>query len=321
MARPIAVLCGDLHFSHTPPVARAETRKEWYAVQEGYCEQLNSIANGLPIICAGDVVHSWDQPHELTHHLSSVMPVIHSIPGQHDLPQHSLADIHRSAYWTLVWSGRIVNLRSELGPRGKPESKIDGMLIFAFPWGERLQKPRIKDREIYTKKDVLFLAVAHQYVWTNHKNCYPTAKEESNIHSIGNDVMASYDAILTGDNHKSFVYNYNPEDEGGTWLMNCGTFMRRRADERNHKPHVGVLWTDGRIERKYLDTSGDKWRDEANDIAEANLANVDLHEVADMLKKLSAQTDDYIDALTRLALEQKDPKMRATMLRIAEESQ
>ncbi len=57
---------------------------------------------------------------------------------------------------------------------------------------------------------------------------------------------------MYGDNHKGFLTCVR-----GTSVLNCGTVFRRRTDEKNYKPHVGLLMSDGQIVLNYLDTSED----------------------------------------------------------------
>ena len=105
-----AVCCADLHFSHDPPRARAESdTASWYRVQKTYINQLKYIANGKPILVAGDIFNRWNANPELINFLIEELPILHAIPGNHDLPNHSFDEIERSAYWTLVKAGKIID--------------------------------------------------------------------------------------------------------------------------------------------------------------------------------------------------------------------
>ena len=61
--------------------------------------------------------------------------------------------------------------------------------------------------------------------------------------------IQGYDAVVIGDNHKGWKVGN---------VLNCGTFIRRKADEWNYKPAVGLLYPDGRIKRHYLDIGNDR---------------------------------------------------------------
>ena len=52
-------------------------------------------------------------------------------------------------------------------------------------------------------------------------------------------------------------------------VFNCGTFFRRKSDERSYRSRVGLLYSDGTITPHYLDTSQDKWADNLETAAAA----------------------------------------------------
>lgn len=97
----IAVLCSDIHLCHTCPPARSN-EPNWYDAMARTLDELAGIASHyyVPILCAGDVFDRWNSPPELINFAIKHLPPMHCIPGQHDLPNHSLEDIRRSAYST-----------------------------------------------------------------------------------------------------------------------------------------------------------------------------------------------------------------------------
>lgn len=317
---PIAILCDDLHFSHDVPLARAETRTEWYACMAGYCKQLTSIAGPdprirffhsprprVPIICAGDVLHKWDSPPELVNFLIKHMPMIYSVAGNHDLPFHSLENIRRSAYWTLVEADKIRHLDFYKEVRYENEMQICG-----FSCGQEIRPP--------LGNIGIWIAVIHDYIWWTPKDAYKGAPREKQLR-FQLERLKGYDVALFGDNHSAICYNADKEEpKGNSTVFNAGTFMRRRSDERSHEPHVGILYSDGSIKRKYLDTSKDKWREEVY-IIEENLAELQPNEVAETLRSLSDVGSNFSEAIRRAASLTDSKRIRAALLLIAEEAE
>jgi len=77
------------------------------------------------------------------------------------------------------------------------------------------------------------IAIAHQMVIENRK-LWP-----NQIAPEGHQLLKKfpeYDLILTGDNHQTFVAEYE-----GRKLVNPGSMMRMRTDQENHEPCV-FLW-------------------------------------------------------------------------------
>jgi hypothetical protein len=61
--------------------------------------------------------------------------------------------------------------------------------------------------------------------------------------------LATYDVIVTGDNHQQFV--------AGAWLVNPGSMMRMTSDQVDHEPAVyGWRATDNSITRLPLPCAG-----------------------------------------------------------------
>ncbi len=129
--RTIAIAVADLHLSLNPPLARA-AEPNWLDAMSRPLKELRELAEKLnvPILCSGDVLDRWNSSAELINFAIEHLPWMHAIPGQHDLPLHSLVDIHKSAYWTLVKAGNIWHINGK-------QQDVAGFLgtVSAFPWG------------------------------------------------------------------------------------------------------------------------------------------------------------------------------------------
>lgn len=246
------MLCSDLHLSQRPPVARS-VEPDWYSTMAGYLGQLRGLSEGhgtsgnpLPVICAGDIFDRWNAPAELINFALAYLPRMYAVPGQHDLPHHSYEDIRKSAYWTLVEAGKIVNLEP-----GKPLG-VGTMQLWGFPWGTPVEPC---PETAYLGLDV---AVIHSYLWTEKsRSGYPGAPKEKRL-VVYAKKLKGYDAAVFGDNHKGFQ-SFVPSL--GCRVLNCGGYMRRKSDERDYQPTVGLLRSDGTITRYKLDVSEDKFLD------------------------------------------------------------
>lgn len=240
MSEPIAILCSDLHLSHRPPTARSG-EKSWYAAMLRVLAEVQDVAYQFdgPVICAGDVFDKWNSPPELINWAIRNLPCrFYAVPGQHDLPNHNLKEIHRSAYQTLVESEVMRQLPGD-GLRF-PE----GFEAYGFGWEEEVQPPSVE------RESDLKLAVVHEYVWAG-KHKYQDAPEESHVMHL-KKALEGYDAAVFGDNHIGFELQV-----GTCAVLNNGTMMRRHSNEKDYRPCIGILMNDGTIKRHYLNTDED----------------------------------------------------------------
>jgi hypothetical protein len=289
--RVVALLTSDWHMSHVAPTARS--CEDWYAVQKRALDQLKALQlkhgnEDLPIVVAGDFFHSWRPEHspaELLNFLMRELPTnhvgeacIYAIPGQHDLPEHRYEAVERTPFATLVIAGKINLIEPEY-----PAWTHTGVTLHGFPWGHAISP-------LPAQTDVrLHVAVVHSFIWLDEK--YVGAPTHQHV-AFYRDKLAGYDAAVFGDNHQGFL--------AGDRLINCGTLMRRRADERDYKPLVGVLFEDGHIEPEYLDVSQDRWLEGTPSApAGGESSGRDTSSFLDALHNLGADSLDYRESLRR----------------------
>lgn len=257
--KALAILCSDLHLSLQQPACRAD--KDWMKVQADYLEQLNELAkdHGVPVICAGDIFDRWNPPPELLHFALENLPnQMLCVPGQHDLPNHNLEEMHRSGYGVLVKARKIVDMS---GPTRLWTN--DKFMAWGFGWGQDLTPMRRR------KEGLIHIAVVHQYIWFEGKG-YPGAPEEAKLPEM-KARLAGYDAAVFGDNHQGFLASPHPDGKNVCWLMNCGTFIRRKADEMDYRPQVGLLLENGNITRHRLEIDEDRFHEKAKEREEVAL--------------------------------------------------
>jgi len=287
----LSIHVSDLHLSHIPPIARS-AEMNWYRTQADYLHQLRAMQDlySAPIIVAGDIFNSYKEPAELVNYLIDVMPIVHAIPGQHDLPFHRLEDIHKSVYWTLVKAGKIKNLSAV------PMRVSDRLWAMGFPYGVK-----VHPLEGYGQPCV---AVIHSYVWIKGK-CYPGAPKERRL-ARWEECLRGYFAAAFGDNHQGFISHI-----GKTSVINCGTFMRRRIDEIDYKPQVGLLLSSGKFVWTPLQVKYDKFID---NVILTNLLRHhenDPKQIQDLVKELKEAGDsaeDFISFVRRWLERKKIPR-------------
>jgi DNA repair exonuclease SbcCD nuclease subunit len=216
-----AILTADWHLRANKPICRTDdfTKAMWQKV-----EAIFSLGrtHKCPILLAGDLGHYNQWPNWLIEKFMEFVNIYHvkiiSIPGQHDLPEHNLALKHKSGYGILERSNFIINAGIE--------HHMGIFVACSFPYGEKIAE---SDPEIKAKS----IAIAHQMV-IEDKPEWPGQVADSALSLLRK--FPEYRLILTGDNHKSFVVEYE-----GRILVNPGSIMRTTADQIDHKPVV-FLW-------------------------------------------------------------------------------
>lgn len=219
MKKPTAILTGDIGLRADVPVARID---DFLAEQERKLTWLRDlqIQYDCPVLDSGDVFDNWKSPPWLLSMVIRLLPDwMFTVPGNHDLPGHSLELLSKSSLAVVEAAGRItVALEKEW---------VDDALIYPFPWG----KEPVPCSPI---KKMLSVAICHIMTYQGDPP-YPGCKDSDATRLLKK--LSGYDLILTGHNHQSFV----EQDEDGRLLVNPGSLMRENADQIDHKPCV-YLW-------------------------------------------------------------------------------
>ena len=278
-----AILVSDIHLQARAPVARS-TEPDWFAAMLRPLEEIGALAerHDAPVLYAGDIFDRWNSSPEVINFAIKHLPRGHAVPGQHDLPNHNYDDIKRSAYWTLVEAGRLVNLEPGVG------TNVAGVCVYGWPWGFGIGPPTEPP-----EPGRLRVAVCHAFIYTPATG-YPGAPPASRITAF-KERLAGYDVAAFGDNHKGFIKTIRD----GPTVINCGGLMCRKVDEVSYEPGVGLLLADGTVERHLLDCSEDMFIDitEAAELVERAL---DMTEFVSGLRGLGASDAlDFVEALKR----------------------
>lgn len=285
----IGIGFSDAHLSLNPPRARKD--KDWMRAMEIPLQEIRALQKKLdvPIFFSGDLFHHWKEDPELVNFALLNLPEMYAIPGQHDLPLHSLDLLKKSSFWTMVLAGKI-----HLVPMGHPlriktgvraGSDPDYIFLYGFPWGEEISPLKRREEGIH-------IALCHDYFWEGD-HCFPTAPKNKEARSWAGKIKG-YDLVIFGDNHKGFITSV-----GGVHVLNCGGMMRRRSDEMDYRPQVGLIYESGRVQPYRLNTSEDKLVRLEESPEVIGMREDDLQEFLEELGDLRKDQIDFKDALMR----------------------
>jgi hypothetical protein len=280
----VSIHTSDFHLWDVPPSYR-ESEPDWWKAMLRPIEQIKALQrkyHGVPIVFGGDLFDRWKPSPELLNFALKHLPVMYGIAGNHDLPNHRLADIERSGYWTMVEAGRIVDLRW-----GAPHP-LNNVVLHGFPFGTEV-KPATSH-----PIDGFNVAVIHAYIWKKNHG-YTGAPEDKRVGEWERR-LGGYSHAFFGDNHNGF--DFQGRD---TWVVNTGCIMRRRRDESTYSPSVWLLWSDGEVSRKKLDTSEDVYVSGGDQGEDKNVPAMDTGNLIKSLKGLQQKNRiDFQATVTEL---------------------
>lgn len=282
----VALLVADIHLSLKPPRAR-EGETSWFGAMERALKQLRDLQarHGAIVLCAGDVFDRWGAPPELINWALERLPHLHAVPGNHDLPNHRPELVHRSAYGTLVRAGKI----TELG--GWPVYHR-GLALYGRPFGEWVPQVRRSPRALH-------VLVTHQFLWVPGAG-HEGADKRSELSRAGRE-FRGFDVVVSGDNHIPF----EKVVKGGTLVVNCGSLLRRRADEAGHQPKVGLLHASGVVTYHPLDLRGERLSPVVGE-DEREVQEVEgVGSLVEALSTLESSSLDYRDNVVRAMEDRK----------------
>jgi len=306
----VAILCSDFHLSLNPPIWRS-AEPNWFAAMNRPLNEIKLLQEecDCPVINAGDIFDRWDSTPELINFAIDSLPnELFAIPGQHDLPLHNYDDMKKSAYWTLVQANKIGDISNacRYNYRGhrKCRANFHALAMYGFPFGYPITP--LDEEEKNNKADKIHIAVVHEYRCVKGKS-FKQAPDKAYLR-MNEKNLIGYDVIVYGDNHKGFLTKIN----NGTTVFNCGTLMRRKTDEIDYKPQIGLLYSDGSVEPYYLNTTNDKHLESISDV-EAFIEN-DMKSFIKELKKLGNSELNFKEAVHQYLKSNKVKKSIATLL-------
>jgi len=202
-----AILTADYHLREDNPICRIDYFLDTQIQKMKFIQQLQ-VKHNCPVIHAGDLFNHWKaSPYLITLALNYLPKNMFTVAGNHDLPNHNIDLLDKSALNTLIHA-KAINYLS------------------GVHWG---QKPKNESLTIEGRK----ILVWHVMTWKDDPpwpGCTdPKAKDLL-------EEFLQYDLIVTGHNHNSFV-----EELNGRILVNPGSITRQTADQEFYQPKV-FLW-------------------------------------------------------------------------------
>lgn len=234
-----AIITSDIHLREDQPVCRAD---DFWTAQEEKIRWLCGLAKkyDCPILDAGDLFNHWKpSPRLLQWALRELPPNIFTIPGNHDLPAHSLTRYGESGLGVLEEANKVLVLKSPNPFQVTGNPSFD---LHPFPWGMEPAPcpPRRRTAQRMNRR------VALIHTMTYHGESPWPGCVDPNAEELM-EQMAGYDLIIVGHNHKPFVL----ECEGRV-LLSPGCLTRQSADQAAHKPRVWLWFAeDNRVEPLY----------------------------------------------------------------------
>jgi len=222
------VITADWHLREDLPVCRND--EDWFYVQQQAVRSVFSYAEKVEadVIVCGDVFHrSHVHPSLVTMLLQEIARFkqnVFVIPGQHDLPYHSLDYVQRSSFGNLLAVASMQHTNLFTADR----------IGVTLPYGSvKSVMSRGEGKDIQGT----FLII-HQLTLKESSNLFPadsfvTAKELL-------QQFPGVQYIFTGDNHSRFLYQ-----EGTRAVVNPGCLLRQSADLVDYTPGFYVLSVEG----------------------------------------------------------------------------
>jgi len=241
------IFTADWHLRKNPPRSRTD---DYWSVQERKLRFILKLAQeSPPLLVAGDF---FDQPRpgpflecwtiKLLKEYN-IRPIV--VPGQHDMPGHSLDQLPDSGLGVLAAAG-VIHIVEEFS---QPVIIPTGTeIIWGCAYGQN-PHPSMNDNQRFN------ILLWHYMVIDSPLWPGQIADHASTILKK----FQQFDLIVTGDNHQTFtVQPDKPGDKGrfisggtGRCLVNPGSMMRMTAAQVNHCPCV-FKWESGELEQVFL---------------------------------------------------------------------
>lgn len=229
--RPTAILTSDIHLRDDQPICRLDNFWETVNRKITWLKNLQEQHN-CPILDAGDLFHHWKpSPFLLRWAIENLPNNMHSVAGNHDLPNHSLDLYEKSGLAVLEAAGKLTVL--------KTTHLISSAVVHPFHWEEGLAAVVQRNTQLQQ------IALCHVMTYQGRKP-YPGCTDPGASSLLKK--MKGYDLVVTGHNHQSFSVEYE-----GRRLVNPGGLWRMSADEIDRKPSVWLWYSeDNSVEQIFV---------------------------------------------------------------------
>ncbi|MCP4761758.1 MAG: hypothetical protein GY870_08250 [archaeon] len=241
---PLAILTADWHIRESIPTCRTDN---FYQTQKRKLEWIAELSHEyeIPVILAGDLFHKWKTSPQLESLAIECLSgcyghgdsEVFCIPGNHDLANHSITEIKRSSYFVVYKSNVLAGDWFSEDYLFPGLSNVKKVHIHPFAFGEEI-------KNVEKKINNYNVCIAHQLTYDSEKP-WADCKADSAKQLLKK--YDGYDLIVVGDNHQSFVTEYE-----GRLLVNPGCITRQTGAFVDFKPSVYIWYSDNTVERKYI---------------------------------------------------------------------
>jgi len=230
------IMClGDLHLTEKTPENRID---DYPGTQYSKMEWILKLAKKegcSAILQPGDFFNKHTSPNFLIRKYIKLfkrynVPIYATI-GQHDIIHHH-SDIENTPSGILDASDVTTLVATPV--------KIENVTILSAGWEQPI--PEIED------PDSINILITHRMI-INEKKVWHAQETYEKSHQLLR--TTNFDLIVSGDNHARFTDTLKSKD-GNRHLVNCGSLMRGRIDQADHKPAVYIYDTGTKELEKHL---------------------------------------------------------------------
>lgn len=228
-----AIFVSDIHLTDSCPVSRTDDYIETQRVKLAFLQKLSEKNNNCVILNAGDLFHHWKASPWLCLFTYQHLPrPFITIPGQHDLPMHSLAEKEKSALYLLKMIFNNGGVHVLMDSDQSNFFRYGDFAIIGKPYGTL---DRFKVEALPDEKERRKILILHNLVWQNQSPSW--SKGSFTDRDLLKKYGKYFDVILTGDNHAGFV-----TEQDGCLLVNPGSMLRATIDQENYEPRCYLYY-------------------------------------------------------------------------------
>jgi len=231
-----AILTADIHLTENTPISRIDNYVEAQDRKLDFLKQLEAKYD-CPIIDAGDIFDYWKASPWLISRAYKKLPnSMYTIPGNHDLPEHSMQQYEKSALHVLEVALSVRRLT-------KQPYDTHSFTIAGFAYGEKLEDV---DADIVVIHDLVYEGSPP---WPNAVGYQPKDLF---------DIFTKPRLILVGHYHMALV----AKSKDGRLLVNPGSMMRMTITQKDYKPRCYLYnFDDNEVEPVYFPIEEDVFDD------------------------------------------------------------
>jgi len=295
------IITADWHLRSQRPRCRLDDN--WLETQRNALMHIATYAGEYEadVIVIGDIFHSTNETtneviglvQELALVLEETDCKLYILAGNHDLPQHNLDNIHRSAFNILLNSKNVMHLNDceAFAEMGYSHSAHD--------FGEADE-----DSQIIFK---------HILCFPENEKIPPSDKIVKPSELFAQFENAKY--IFTGDYHRQFVYA-----KGKKKLLNPGCLLRQAADMIDYEPAVFYAeFVNGELTYTTLPIPDDEKLVTDEYLEKEEIRNSRIEAFIERIKENEQVTFDFVENVHNLLKNNRiDAEIKSTILELME---